>query len=129
MPTEIRHILFRATEVVVAVAEYSRRIRQPLPPGSVVKWSMQADEEGGSVRFTLTIDDESGDSRRDGGVVRHDVTIEGPALAAALILYCRDRRIPLPSGAEKALQRFGDLLALVVTRNPRQEPMPRFTPL
>jgi len=36
-------------------------------------------------------------------------------LAAALILYCRDRRIPLPANAKKSLRRVGEQVGLVVT--------------
>ena len=49
------------------------------------------------------------------GGSHREVVIEGPALAAALILHCRDRRIPLPTNAKKSLRRVGDQVGLVVT--------------
>ena len=47
--------------------------------------------------------------------------IEGPVLAAALILFCHDKRIPLPAAGDKSLQCFGDQLGLVVAINPKQD--------
>jgi hypothetical protein len=49
------------------------------------------------------------------------VVIQGPALAAALILYCRDRRIPLAASAGKSLRLFGNQVCLVTTIKPRQD--------
>lgn len=116
MPAEIRHILFRPLEVVSAIADYHRRTQTPLPAGSVVR-SMVEDVDG-LVRFTMVVSNDDGSSR-------HSVVTEGVQLAASLILFCRDRRIPLPSDSEKGLRKMDDWLALVVTRNPRQEKLPR----
>jgi hypothetical protein len=41
------------------------------------------------------------------------VLVETPDLAAALILYCRDRGIPLPYKATKSLQVIDERLCLV----------------
>ena len=116
MPAEIRHILFRPLEVVSAIADYHRRMQMPLPPGSVVR-SVVEDAEG-LVRFTMVVSN-------DDGSVRHSVVTEGVQLAASLILFCRERRVPLPSDSHKALRKMDDWLALVVTRNPRQEKLPQ----
>ncbi len=116
MPAEIRHILFRPVEVVRAIAEYYRRMQMPLPPGSVVRSVVE--DAAGVVRFTMVVSN-------DDGTIRNSVVTEGVQLAASLILFCRDRRVPLPSDSGKGLRKMDDWLALVVTRNPRQEKLPR----
>lgn len=126
MPTEIRHILFSPAEMVVAVSDFSRRTGKPLPPGSVVGCRINSAVEDGVelVRFSLSI----ASAAAAGNVCeQREVTSGGSNLAAALILFCRDRRIPLPSDADKSLRRFGDQVALVVTRNPRRQPVPKIT--
>jgi hypothetical protein len=123
VPAEIRHLLFRPPEVVLAITEYSRRMRTPLPSGSVLRCGVQTRGVEG-VQFTMVI--APADANEPAS---REVVVEGPVLAAALILFCRDRRIPLPSDAEKSLQKFGDMLGLVVTRNPRRDQLPKINPL
>ncbi len=108
MPSEIRHVLFRPAEVVQAVKEYHRRSQQPHPTGAVLRCAAEASGAGGAVRFRITIAGDGGDGSQQ------DVVIEGPTLAAALILHCKIRQIPLPAGGEKSLQCFGEQLGLVV---------------
>ncbi len=108
MPSEIRHVLFRPAEVVHAIREYHRRSQQPHPTGTVLRCTAEAGGAGGAVRFRITILPDAGDGSQQ------DVVIEGPTLAAALILHCKIRRIPLPAGGEKSLQCFGEQLGLVV---------------
>lgn len=126
MPTELRHILFRPGEVTLAIREYHRRMKTPLPPGTVVRCGAECEDAGGSVRFRLVLapDPTEGAPHQAGDDARREVVVEGPALAAALILFCHDRRIPLPATADKSLQRFGEQVGLVVTINPKQDEMP-----
>lgn len=128
MPSELRHILFRSPEVVQAVKEYYRRLGTPLPAGAVTCCGPEGEGAGNAVLFRITLvpDGAKGLSPpAQGEAKQHDVVIEGPALAAALILHCRDRRIPLPATAEKSLQRFGEQLCLVATINPKQGELPQ----
>ena len=126
MPTELRHLLFRPAEVVWAVKEYHRRTGAPLQSGSVVSCGPECDSAGGvAFRIALAPDPV------DGGAVsatdpegRLEVVVEGPTLAAALILHCRDRRIPLPAAADKSLQQFGEQVCLVAKINPKQDELP-----
>lgn len=126
MPTELRHVLFRHGEVTLAVKEYHRRTKTPFPPGNVVQCDVERGEAGGPVRFrmVLALDPAGGLSPKHGESVRHEVIVEGPTLAAALILFCHDKRIPLPASGGKSLQCFGDQLGLVVTVNPKQDELP-----
>lgn len=127
MPTEMRHLLFRPPEVLVAVKEYHRRVGTPLPAGSVARCGPEAVGADAAVRFRIVLTpDPSTDPTLPSLPIplRRELVIEPPVLAAALILHCRDRRIPLPASAGKSLQRFGEQVCLVVTINPKQDDMP-----
>ncbi len=111
MPAELRHILFRTTEVVSAVVLYQRHMGLPLPAGTILSCGLEPAEPGAAIGFSLVI---GLDKPKLDEAPRRRVTVEGPALAAALILLCRERHVPLPAKADKSLQRFGDQLGLVV---------------
>ena len=111
MPSELRHIMFRPPEVVHAVTEYHRRIGQPLPAGSVICGTPESAGPGDTVRFRIALAPDragAGKAQNSGEPARREVVVEGPVLAAALILFCRNEHIPLPARAEKSLQIFGD---------------------
>ena len=124
MPSELRHILFRPSEVVQAIREYQVRMQQPLPHGYVVDCGPETDESSGALRFRMKIACDEDKPSSEPRTVRKELVIQGPTLAAALILFCRDRKIPLPASADKSLQRFGEQIGLVTTYNPRQGVMP-----
>jgi hypothetical protein len=126
VPSELRQLLFRPAEVVQAVKEYHRRLGTPLPSGTVTRCGPECEVAGGIVSFRIAIvsDSDSGGSAAVTEDTRQDIVIEGPSLAAALILYCRDRRIPLPAGADKSLQRVGEKVCLIATINPNQDELP-----
>jgi len=126
MPSELRHILFRPCEVAQAVKEYHRRMKTPLPPGTIVRCGAECEKLGGALRFRLVLAPDPIDASplKPGEDGRQEVVVEGPALAAALILFCHDKRIPLPAASDKTLQRFGDQVGLIITINPRQDELP-----
>jgi hypothetical protein len=127
MPTEIRHLMFRPAEVVQSIAQYLKRSGQSLPSGSIVSCGPESEGPGSAVRFRIVIALDVTEGTPEAGIEpRREVVIEGPALAAALILRCRDRRIPLPAQADKSLQRFGDQVCLIAALSPKQEEMPSF---
>ena len=128
MPSEVRHILFRPAEVVQAVKEYHRRMGKALPAGAILHCGPKCDNVSGAVRFCIMFTPDPADGRAPttpGDAAQRELAIEGPALVAALILHCRDRRIPLPAGADKSLRLFGEQLCLVATINPKQEDLPQ----
>lgn len=117
MPSEIRHLMFRPYEVALAVQGYHRRMNKPLPPGALVACKLEGEGEGERIQVRMTI-------MPDGGKHARHLLIDGPTLAASLILYCQAIRIPLPSKAEKSLQRFGDQVCLVAKLNAKPEAQP-----
>jgi len=115
VPSELRHITFRPVEIVVAVREYRRRMRRPLPSGFLRAFRIDGDVGGeGPLQATFEISP-------DGSAQRQVVALNEAELAAALILFCIDRKIPLPASGSKGLRRSSDGVTLVVTVNPKFE--------
>ena len=108
VPSEIRHIIFQEAEVARAVRAYRERTGTVVKSGDSYTCSLDGTGAGDEMRFSMTV-----------GFGSHSQTLTaaGSELAAALILYCRGQRIPLPAGAAKSLQRFGSQLCLVGTSN------------
>ena len=102
MPTEIRQIAFKSQEAMQAVIEYHRRRSIALPSGSAI--DITFDEE--PVSAVLRI-------QAAGGLTKQ-VPITAEGLAAALILFCINRKIPLPAEADKRLQKLNGGVALIV---------------
>ena len=108
MPTEIRNIIFSTNEVLFAVKDFRQRKKDPLPSGSILDCKM-IEEPKVHVQIEMACDP-------DGH--KRTLTFESEELAAALILFCINRRIPLPADALKILQLFDGELGLVVTMFP-----------
>ena len=104
MTTEIRQIAFQQAEVCAAIQDYRRRRNEPLPPGSIARVDFGS---GPEIVATLTIENDSTGAR-------HEIAFDTEVLAAALILFCINRKIPLPATAQKKVQRVGDSVALVM---------------
>lgn len=107
MPSEMRYLVFATKEVVAAVRDYRRRRGQPMVPGQVVRCAVVADPD-----VSATVD-----VRSDADAKLYSVVLKSEELAAALIMYCINQRIPMPAAATKSLQMFGDSLGLVITKS------------
>jgi hypothetical protein len=106
MPSEVRQLLFKSREIIAAITEYFHRRGLALPHGTAERVIIP---EGRQVHALLVI------STDQGGKVEVEVNTE--MLAAALILFCINRKIPLPAEADKRLQRVQeDSVALVVVK-------------
>ncbi|HLG85601.1 MAG TPA: hypothetical protein VKZ79_00215 [Alphaproteobacteria bacterium] len=112
MPLDVRKISFSRDEVVWAILELSHANIAPLAPGKIVgiEFGAMAD-----VTVTLTI-------RKNSAAPAVIVTLPSVAIAAALILYCVNRNIPLPARVPKRIERFGDGICLIAEQKikPRQ---------
>ena len=114
MPAEIRLIIFNEVEVLSALTEYRRQRNEPLPSSYNVKLTIRGEPK---IQVTLVIVPE-----KDEMPVK--VVFEREELAAALIMYCIGRKIPLPAtGVSKTIQLFGDNIALQILKNIPQEQM------
>ena len=108
MPTEMREIAFRETEFFSAVRDYRLRRGEPLPIGSVL--GIEFDEEEADLTATIKI------GKSDG----HDiisVAVPTESIAAALIFFCINHKIPLPAHAAKSIKKAGNSVALVININ------------
>ena len=101
---ELRCILFNEREVAAAVIERRRRMREPLPTGTVDRMTFKHGPEG--IVSVLHLTDDDGN--------RHEVKVADPEVASALVAYCLGRRVPLPVDADKFLQVINDHLALMI---------------
>lgn len=107
MPSEVRQLLFQARELILAVTEYYHKRGLPLPVGTASRISIA---EAQPISAILDIATDQGDTI--------GIEINAETLAAALILYCINRKIPLPADADKKLKRVqGDAIALVVVKH------------
>ncbi|HYC05144.1 MAG TPA: hypothetical protein VEB20_01505 [Azospirillaceae bacterium] len=113
MPTEIRHIIFTNDEVMRAVVEYHKRTANPLPPGNVIRCAPEKVDQQIKLSLHVALD-------ADGA--RQILVLEEPVLAAALIFYCIQNKIPLPTKAAKSLQMVGEQVALKVTKENTKKP-------
>jgi hypothetical protein len=103
MPSETRQIIFTNDEVVAAIQQLYLRSHQSFPPGRV--WDIAISEENGCRVECDVIDNNR---------VRERVTVSGEKLAAALILFCITRKVPIPVAAQKTLGVINNHLALRV---------------
>ena len=108
MPTEMREIAFRETEFFSAVRDYRLRRGEPLPMGSVL--GIDFDEDEADVKARIRIGKDDG---------RDEMSIELPteSIAAALIFFCINHKIPLPAHAAKSIKKLGSNIILVISIN------------
>ena len=104
MPTELREIAFRESEFFNAVRDYRLRRGEPLPVGSVLGIDLNEDP---SLSAIIRIGD-------DDGASIETIALQAESIAAALILLCINRKIPLPAHADKSVLKAGDNVILKI---------------
>ncbi len=113
---EFRCIIFNEQEVLTAIIERRRRAREPLPAGTIRGVAYDIREKG-AVLAEITVADDHG---------KTDVVLVPVAeLAAALIDYCLNRRIPLPAGSRRwieVINRSELILLMTVQAKRRKKP-------
>ncbi|TPG45728.1 hypothetical protein EAH89_25985 [Roseomonas nepalensis] len=115
MPTELRHIIFSAAEVVEAIILHNRARGVSMPGGSIKEAGLADTPPGAplSFRIVFSLAGLPGAELRASNEVTVDLA--DSELAAALIGYCRSRGIPMPVKGSKSLERFGSQIGLIVT--------------
>jgi hypothetical protein len=104
MPSEFRQILFSNNELIEALYEYNQAAEVKLPQGTIVSCTPVAEAKV-AVRLELA-NQASGETQ---------VASLAPELvAAALLRYCIQHRIPMPKGAAKSIQAHGAEISLNV---------------
>ena len=104
MPDESRVVSFSNAEVIEAILDYCEKINRALPPGGIKGLSFSNNKE-----FKVTV--------QPGGQAAPFSFYENE-IAAALILFCNKRGIPVARRALKSLQVAQDTVSLhLVIRN------------
>ncbi|MFV3128568.1 hypothetical protein [Niveispirillum sp. KHB5.9] len=101
---ELRCILFKDREVLSAVLDRKRRLKEELPSGQITGLRLASVNE--SVSCTVIY---------DGG--QQSVTVSETDLLAALLSHCMAKRVPLPVDAEKNLHLIRGRATLIITMN------------
>lgn len=109
---ELRCLVFTEQEVAKAVLDRRRRLREPLPRGTVGHvWHCEL-EDGLETTLQITADDGADQS----------LVLGETEVAAALVAYCMNRRVPLPVESEKMLYLINESLTLMITMNFNKPP-------
>ncbi|MBP2301891.1 hypothetical protein [Azospirillum picis] len=108
---ELRCLVFTDQEVIRAVLDRRRRVKDPLPVGTV-SGIAHRERDGIETRLSVTADD---------GTVTELVMSEAE-VTAALIGHCMGRRIPLPVASDKMLHLINGALTLMITMNFNKAP-------
>ena len=109
MITEIRQLIFPEDDLVRALLNLRRKRGTPMSSGSVLRVDVHtASNQDVSVNLKVAHDDRTGNT---------DYPFAKEEIAAALIMYCIDERIPMPVKANKSVHLVGQNVALVLTIN------------
>ncbi len=99
---EMRTLSFTERESITAIIDLLRKLRQPLPSGQIVGLELAEDP----VSARLVVEDDYG--------ARTTIERNAAELAAALVNYCIERRIRLPSSGSKFVEVIAGDLNLVI---------------
>jgi len=101
MPSETRQLVFANGEVLAAIQQLYQRANKHFPEGRVE--NIMIGEQNGC-QFDCDVVDKID--------FRERLVVGGEKLAAALILFCMSRKIPMPAAAHKRLSVVRGQLAL-----------------
>ena len=110
---ELRCLVFTDQEVVKAVLDRRRRMKEPLPNGTVGNVTYRTGQSGG-VETDIQVTGDGGEDRT--------MTLHEAEVAAALVSYCMGRKIPLPVESDKLLYLINGALTLMITMNFKKPP-------
>lgn len=101
---ELRCILFTDREVLSAILDRKRRLKEPMPVGPVTGIALEKHEEG--VRAHVVIDRG-----------REQLIVPESDLQAALLSHCMAKNVPLPVEADKSVYLIRGRATLMITMN------------
>ena len=106
MPTEMRKLVFSNEELKEAIILYNQIASEKLPAGDFLSCEI---ENGDEIKVVIRISE-----TKTGATQR--IVLASAFIGACLVNFCRQKRIPLPRDATKALQVIGDNIALNVNK-------------
>ncbi len=104
---ELRCLVFTEQEVVKAVLDRRRKVRDVLPSGTVQ--GVTYTPENDAITTTIRIVDDHGADQ--------SLKLGPTEVAAALVGYCMGRKVPLPVDSDKCLHLINGGLTLMITMN------------
>ncbi len=104
MPRENRRIIFTPAEVHRALQEYSAKQNISVSKGEVVSFLFDPTEDPALVMMVRC---------PDGRIEHHSFRLA--ELGAAIISFCRHRKVPLPHKGKKSLIKVEDSVAIAVS--------------
>lgn len=110
MTLEVRYIMFAPEEMRRAIIAFVLKEGYTDTPDDIVAMNINSD-----VRDALSVDVQV---RRAKTIKAMNISSEH--LVGAMLLYCRAHRIPVPSRAQKKIERSSDGITLVLTTDPEQ---------
>jgi len=113
MPTEIRKIVFSPAELAEALDHFAKATHHAMPPGKIAACEIDS-KNALSVAVTVH-------HMAEGST--HTVPFDNPSVAAALIRYCIERKIPVPKAATKSVEAEGPGVALILTLGANTRPL------
>lgn len=111
MPSEMRQIIFSNDEAITAIQQLYQRSNRSFPNGHISQVKVSTDS---GCQVDCDVLDDNNISDR--------ITVSGEKLAAALLLYCMTRKIPVPAAAAKTLDIVNGQLALCIRLPESVEP-------
>lgn len=108
MPTEERLIIFSPAEVLEAMKEFAKNKDRPMPRGKLEGLQFVAKGEPALVL----------DISQAGSPISQKIAFRHAEVAAALIMYCKERSIPLPKHSKALVERDGGPAFLITFESP-----------
>lgn len=109
MPTEYRRVVFTNQELMQALMAYQSEADQPVPAGDIIAVNI-LESPASTVRITLL-------DTIEGATFTADFAASH--IAAALIRFCIEHKVPIPKNSRKSLRLMADNIALdIVLREP-----------
>ena len=104
MPNEMRKIVFTADELQAALVNYALRTNKKLPNATINNILVEG-KEGVTANIVYM---------REGTEEAKSVEFTANDVAAAIILYCSTRKIPLPRDAKKVVVPIEDSVGMII---------------
>lgn len=101
---ELRCILFKDREVLSAILDRKRRLKEELPTGQITGLRLTGADD--SVSCTIVYDHG-----------QQSLTVPETELQAALLAHCMARKVPLPVDADKNVHLIRGRATLMITMN------------
>lgn len=104
VPIELRKITFSDGELSEAIERFAKATRYPMPAGKIAECRVESKAGLALIVRVYNVADGS----------EHTVRFDQATVAAALIRFCIDKKIPIPKTAEKSVEAHGQTLSLIL---------------